>query len=171
MEYRRWKLITVILLGIGLSGLQAQKVYVGERDGLQKGYFLSDIKKMGFSSGKITVFKADGGLDTYTLPDVRNLNFMVVTSFIQDPLPIEKVGALYVFPNPVVDVLNIQLSSPFHSAGRIEIISLEGKLVFAEAMNVNTAVYQVNLSGLTKGLYLCRIKNGLTVETTKIIKQ
>jgi hypothetical protein len=171
MRHKRLKLITVILLGLGLTAVQAQRIYIGEKEGSQTAYFLSDIKKMSFSEGKITVFRADHGLDTYTITDVRNLNFMAVTTVVQDPLPIKKEGAIFVFPNPVVDVLNIELSSPLQSAGRIEIISMEGKLVYAEAIDGNAVVFQVHLSGLAKGLYLCRIKSGLAIETTKIIKQ
>lgn len=171
MGHKRWKLITVILLGIGLSGLQAQRVYVGEKDGLQKAYFLSDIKKMGFSSGKITVFKADGGLDTYTLPDLRNLNFNVITSAVPEPVPMKPTGTLYVFPNPVIDVLNIQLSSPLTSDGRIDIISLDGKLVYTRIIHGYDVIYQIDISGLAGGLYLCRLKSGKAVETAKIIIQ
>jgi hypothetical protein len=171
MRHKRLKLSVLILLVLGLSGLQAQRVYIGVKEGSQTAYFLSDIKKMSFTSGNITVFKADGGLDTYTLPDLLNLNFNIITSVAQEPHPMKTTGTLHVFPNPVNDILNIQLSSPLQSAGRIEIISMEGKLVYSRAINGNAALHLIDISGLARGLYLCRVKSEKAIETAKIIIQ
>jgi len=134
-------------------------------------YFLSDIKRMSFSSGNITLIKRGGDSDTYAITDVRNLNFTVVTSVVQEPLPMKTIGTLHVFPNPVIDVLNIQLPSTLKSPGVLEILSLEGKLVYSHAINSSDDVYQINISGLSKGLYICKINNGLAIETAKFVKQ
>lgn len=55
MRHKRLKLSAVLLLGLGLTGLQAQTMYVKESSGTQTAYTLSNIQKMSFSSGNLTV--------------------------------------------------------------------------------------------------------------------
>src|SRR5690554_5092155 len=59
MRHKRLKLSAVLLLGLGLTGLQAQTMYVKESSGTQTAYALSNIQKMSFSSGNLTVTKTD----------------------------------------------------------------------------------------------------------------
>ena len=55
MGVRRLVISIIIILGLGLTGLQAQKMQILETGGKQSAYFLSDIEKLSFSSGNITV--------------------------------------------------------------------------------------------------------------------
>ena len=48
---------------------------------------------------------------------------------------------------------------------------MEGKLVYTENISSHSAVYQINLSGLPKGIYLCRVNSGKTINTAKFIMQ
>jgi hypothetical protein len=171
MRQKHFKLITLFLLVVGPTGLNAQRVYIGEKEGSQTAYFLSDVKKMVFSTGNIAVHKTDGALEIFTLTDVRNLNFNLITSVEKKHLPLKPTGTFQVFPNPVNDVLNIQLPASLPSAGRIEIISMEGKLVYTENISSHSAVFRINLSGLPKGIYLCRVNSGKTIKTAKFIMQ
>ncbi|MEY3451220.1 MAG: hypothetical protein RL711_1046 [Bacteroidota bacterium] len=49
MRQKRLKLSAVFLLGLGLTGLQAQTMYVKEKSGTQTAYTLSSLRKMTFS--------------------------------------------------------------------------------------------------------------------------
>lgn len=168
MKHKLFKLNALLLLGLGLSGLQAQNMYVKEKSGTQTAYLLSNIRKMSFSSGNITVSKTTGSTDTYALNEVRYLNFKDLNSGIQ---VVEKSNvALLLYPNPVVDVLNIQLSATASQADMIEILSIDGKVVYKQALKSPANIYQVNVSEFPKGLYLCRVKNGTTPQTTKFSK-
>jgi len=42
MKCRKLKLITLLLLGVGLTGLQAQTMYVKENSGTQTAYTLNN---------------------------------------------------------------------------------------------------------------------------------
>ena len=169
MKHKKLKLSTVLLLGLGLTGLQAQTMYVRQTSGTQTPYSLSNIKKMSFSSGNITVSKTIGSPDTYSLSGIRYLNFQDLTTNIATAEKQELVMTLY--PNPVVDVLNLQLSIKSSQACVIEILSMEGRVVYQEKLNQQSDVYQINVSALPKGLYLCKVNNGITTETTKFFKQ
>lgn len=169
MKYKKLKLSAALFLGLGLTGLQAQTIYMKQTSGTQTTYALSNIKKMTFSSGNITVSKTTGNPDTYALSGIRYLNFQVLTANIAT---IEKQeGLMTLYPNPVVDVLNIQLSIKSKQAFVIEILSIEGKVVYQEKLNEQSDIFQKNVSALPKGIYICKVNNGITTETTKFLKQ
>jgi len=169
MKYKTLKLSVAFLFGLGLSGLQAQNMYMKQTNGTQTAYALSNIKKITFSSGNIAVSKTTGSPDNYVLSGIRYLNFQVLTANIAT---LEKQeGLITLYPNPVVDVLNIQLAIKSKQALLIEILSIEGKVVYQEKLTHQNDVYQMNVSSLPKGIYLCKVTNGLTTETTKFLKQ
>lgn len=81
-------------------------------------------------------------------------------------VPVQKVS---VFPNPVRDVMKINLTG-FKGTAELNVIDMTGKLVVQRS--INTATSQLNLSGLPAGMYLVSVKeNGEEVTTMKIVKQ
>ena len=75
MRQKRLKLSAVLLLGLGLTGLQAQTMYVWESNSTQTDYALSNIRKMTFSGGNVTIQKTDNSTGVYGLSGLRYLNF------------------------------------------------------------------------------------------------
>jgi hypothetical protein len=74
-----------------------------------------------------------------------------------------------VYPNPVIDEINITCPSANRGSMQVDFIDMEGKVVLSKtivAANQST----INISNLTKGLYICRLVQGSIVETKKIIK-
>lgn len=74
-----------------------------------------------------------------------------------------------VFPNPVNNVVNIKLTG-FKGKSDVSMFDVNGNVVLhREVSAVNT---QLDISALPAGIYIMRIKNGVTeVKMTKIIKQ
>lgn len=169
MKHKKLKLSAILLLGFGLTGLQAQTMYVRQTIGTQTAYTLSNIKKMSFSSGNITINKIAGSPDTYLLSGLRYLNFQDLTTNIA--MLGKQEGTMTIYPNPVVDLLNIQLSQSINQSYVIEILSIDGREVYKEIINRQDNVYQINVSLLSQGIYFCKINNGIITETTKFIKQ
>lgn len=75
MRHKKLKLSVVFLSGLGLTSIQAQTLYVKETGGTQASYVLSNISKMTFSGGNVTVQKTDNSTAVYALSEVRYLNF------------------------------------------------------------------------------------------------
>jgi len=169
MKNKKLIVSAMLLLGPGLSGLQAQTMDVKAKTGTQTAYMLSNIRKMSFSLGNITVSKTEGSSDTFTLNDIRYLNFQDVSTSIGAYNKPEASTAL--FPNPVVDFINIQLSDEQCRAYVIEILSIDGRVVYQEQTNQQGRVYQINVSTLPKGLYICKLYNCISTQTAKFIKQ
>ena len=168
MRHKRLKLSAVLLLGLGLTGLQAQTMYVKESSGTQTAYTLSSIRKMTFSGGNATVQKTDNSTGVYAMSGLRYLSFEDYTASIEEPI---RVGNAHfsAYPNPVNDVLNIDLTG-VESEGTISILTFEGKLL-QEQKTYGANMVTLNLSQLQQGIYLCRYSNATEIKTVKIIKQ
>jgi hypothetical protein len=166
-------IIFLFLIVLGLTGLTAQTMFVKETNETQTEYILSDVKMMKFSSGNITISKTDGNSDTYALSGLSYLNFIDISTGIVPVASKTEVMKLQVYPNPVADVLSINIQFPKYEnqTGVIEILSIEGKIFYTQMINSQANIYQVNVTSFPKGLYLCKINNGKTIETLKFLKQ
>ena len=164
MRHKKLKLSTALLLGLGLTGLQAQTMYVKQSNGTQTDYSLSNIRKMTFGSGNLAVTKTDNSTGVYALNGMQYLSFSDYTTDVQATK--SETATLQLHPNPVGDVLNIDLPG----AGTIQLLSLDGKVL--ESKQTNTSGITTIATGrLTKGIYICRYSNGQEIKTVKIIKQ
>lgn len=168
MRHKRLKLTGLILLGFGLTGLQAQTMYVRDNSGTQTAYNLSSVQKMTFSEGIVTIQKADNSIDDFSLSDLRYLNFIDLTTGISEPTIIIGNSKLLAYPNPFSDVLNIDLTE-VKGEGIISILTLEGKVVQTQKVSGNSSA-TINLSNIPRGFYICRYSNASTILTVKIIK-
>jgi hypothetical protein len=87
----------------------------------------------------------------------------------------KEVFGMLVFPNPVQDMLRIELTAPFKTAGTIVLRTMTGSIVrttkIALEAGQKTAV-SIDCSGLAVGSYIVRFDNGAyTREETVIIKR
>ena len=93
-----------------------------------------------------------------------------IVTFVGDPEPVSSVEPIMqecnvlVYPNPVIDYVKVQ--SPF-IVDQYSLFDLSGKLLMAS--DVNNHEFDVNVSTLSKGLYLLRLKGDTGVVTKRII--
>lgn len=151
------------------STVSAQTMYVKESSGTQTAYTLSNIQKMSFSSGNLTVTKTDNSSGVFALSDLRYLNFSDVSTDLQENLSV-KSQQLKVYPNPVGDILNIDIAGMSEAEGTLSILNFEGKTMLSRQVN-NEDVLSLDISSLPTGIYLCRYSNAAEIKTVKIIKQ
>jgi len=74
------------------------------------------------------------------------------------------------FPNPAVDVLNVELAIAKSNEVKIELMDLTGKVVTSEGdiSSLNANSYQVDVTDLEKGVYIVKITNGDVITTSKV---
>ena len=99
--------------------------------------------------GKLTVTDKD-----------TSIQVILLVTGIQNPQS-EKI---YVYPNPVLDVLYIHSDKHFF----IEIFDITGKYILREENK-----YEINFSGLKEGIYFLRLKskNNIHIKTFRIVKR
>jgi len=166
MKHKKLKLSAVLLLGLGLTSLQAQdSLYVVEKSGTQTQFALSEIKMLTFPSGNLVVNKKDLSSNTYARVDLRQLNFVEIPNAIN--ILEETENTIVLFPNPVNEEFKISLQNAENT--QIEIIDLQGRIL-QKQISSNANELNVNVTQLTKGLYLCKINNGKTTKTIKFLK-
>lgn len=76
------------------------------------------------------------------------------------------IASLSVYPNPVVDVLNIRSNE---TISMVTIYSMTGQLNRIASVNSNSA--EINLSGLKNGIYFVKIQTANGTATQKVVKK
>ena len=171
MKHKLLKLNAVLLLGLGLTPLQGQTTMnVTTISNTQTNYTLSTIRKMTFpGTGYLSVTKTTASIDNYDLTSLRYLRFTNGLTDIESTFA--NTSYLFLYPNPVVDVLNIQLSETGIQTAIVELLSIDGKVLYKAQINKNNSLHQINISRFQQGIYLCRVNNGTSIKTNKFFKQ
>lgn len=166
------KLSAMLLLGTGLAGLQAQSsMNVKENSGTQTSYTLTGIRQLTFPIGNMLVTKTDGSTNTYTLSSIRYLNFTNLTTAVSQEVNQANSGSV-LFPNPVIDQLQISYESLNAGNVQLEIMDVQGKILYQQTINCQTGTNLaiIPVSQLSVGIYLCRVQSNDKIEINKFIK-
>ncbi len=158
-----------LLCGVGM--LQAQTtLQVQPKAGTLTAYTLSSVRKLTFPvSGSMAVSRVNGASDSYVLSDIRYLKYADLGTGIQ-PAAVSKNG-LRLYPNPVAEVLNIEWQGSGVQTATVELMSVDGKLQYRGEILLAGIARQIAVSHLQKGLYLCRVSDGVRVVTSKFYKR
>lgn len=161
----------MLLLGITVSELNPQNTLnLKEKSGALSSFALNNIKKLTFDAGSITVNKKDGSTNVFNLSNIRYLNFSNATSVVKI---VSNEKKLTIYPNPVTDQLNVQFESSIAEETKIQIIDMQGMLVYQQILSSQSGLNYstIPVVNLKNGLYLCRLQNGDKLETCKFIKR
>lgn len=173
MKHKLLLFSVLLLFGFGLTGLKAQtKLYINQKSGTQTPVTASNIRTLTFAAGQMAVNRTDKSSSTYALSTVLYLSFNDYTTDVQQIVSSQN-SALAVYPNPVADQLQISYETAKAGNVQVEIIDLQGKVLLQQALNSNAGANhaQITVTKLPKGIYLCRVNNGTSIETTKFLKQ
>jgi len=99
-----------------------------------------------------------------------DLNTNSAYSVIVNVQQLESFVVMKAFPMPVQNVLTVQHSAA-NTNGKLEILSVEGRLVKSLSVSVDAQQTTVDFSAIKSGVYLVRLLNNNTIESLKIIKQ
>jgi len=76
-------------------------------------------------------------------------------------------SAVLVYPNPVTDLLNINITNA-HEQTTASLFDNNGKLIYTGVLSNGTNT--INMNKLAKGVYLLKLNNGIEIQNMKIIK-
>lgn len=163
----------ILILFVFVAGqisLQAQTIYVVKTSDTQESFSLENIQKLSFSEGNLNIQKFDNSTNIYALNELRYLNFEdLISGFEDTSLPFTETQFVS-YPNPVSDILNIDLSGFENKSGTLSVLTLEGKVIYMQKTMGDNLV-KIDLRDLAKGIYLCRYSTEKEIKTVKIIKQ
>jgi len=171
MKLKILKLSILLLLGLGITLKAQTKLYVNEKAGTQTAFDLGSIKKLTFPASKMTVTKTDGSAVTYSLSNLRYLNFIAIKTEIK---PIESLSSSYLtlYPNPVTDQL--QITYEMEQAGNVQlkIVDLQGRVSYSQILKSQNGTNHatISVSQLPVGLYIFLLQSETQLETRKFYK-
>lgn len=169
LKKRNW--LIAFLFVVGLPGLYAQTfLNVKEKSGTQTSFALSEINKLIFESGNMAVIKKSAYSSGFGVIDIRYLDFTNITSNgkVVDAMH----NKIRLYPNPVTDLLQIQYESAEAETVLIQIVDLQGKILFQQTIANKSGTNNVYIpfNSFQKGLYLCSLYHRNKLETGKVVK-
>jgi hypothetical protein len=166
------KVIIIILLLLSLTGVYAQNALcLMERSGAQTPISLDNIRKLTFTEGNMTVFKTDGNSSNYKLGNLQYLSFIDQASIISKMISGEK-SCFTVYPNPVVDQLQIRFVSTTYEPVQLTILNMLGVVLHQQTTisQNGTNHILIQVPNLSSGLYICHLQYGIKTESIKFLK-
>ena len=82
----------------------------------------------------------------------------------------EKITESKLFPNPATNTIRVMLNEDAVHINEIQVFDNLGKLNNANARKIDVGVYELNVTGLSKGMYFLRARTASGIKTFKFIK-
>jgi len=106
--------------------------------------------------------KSDFTLGEIAIETISSENFMLTQGFHQPSLGIisineDSYSQISVYPNPAVDIINLELLGFEGNYVNIQILDLSGKLIYSELVAINSEKHQINTSILEIGSYVLEV--------------
>ncbi len=93
---------------------------------------------------------------------------LIVTS--DEPLIEPEALTFSVYPNPVVDVVNLQPGNAFSSRLNVQMYDLQGKVLYQENL-INRATIEIDVSKISSGYFFLRVSDGEKEEVVRLQKR
>lgn len=155
------KLSALLLLGLGLTEIQAQTMLVREADSTVNSYELGNLQKMTFSERNINIHKNDNSTSSYSLDGIH-LSFDDLLTNTRDIKGLGKNLVFTAYPNPCNDILNI---TDLVINGTYFIYNMAGSLIQSDK-----ATSVINVEGLSNGVYFLTMAGENNIQTIKFLK-
>lgn len=162
----------LLLMLLVFTGLQAQKkLYIQAIDGTKSSILLSEIRKVTFPSRTLIVYNNNGNTQSFPFIELRQARFnqwLTGNSILE----LQENNSPKLFPNPVNNQLTLKIGSPSGGSVEVRIQDVQGKTVYTQAGSLLPGNNQLSmeLSFLPRGLYVCRINDGRSIEVHKFLK-
>lgn len=161
MRYRKLKLSAALLLGFGLTGLQAQtSVNAIGGDATGSGGSVS------YSVGQV-VYTTNNGTNGSVVEGVQQPYEILVVTAIKEAKDINLSVSAY--PNPTTDYLTLEVKEFEHANLSFQLYNITGKLLQSKKITGNQT--SIVMSNLAPAMYFVKvIQDNKEVKTFKVIK-
>lgn len=109
--------------------------------------------------------------------DLWNVNHLVITedtgTTVNGIIPVPLVTGVSVYPNPVNNVLNMQLNNAHAGNCTVSVYNISGQLISIEKMELNEGAdnQSINTAAWAPGIYLVSLQTGNTRHQFRVVKQ
>jgi len=166
------KKILKMALFIALSGnfllLSGQSTCFLLTNGTQVCHAINSISTIRILNGNLTIQFTQQTNVSYPLDEIRK---MIFTPGTNNQVVQPQTTQMRVYPNPVGDILTIEIPESSRGTGSIEIYSMDGRLIQTLRSSMVNSTTQINVSSLSQGVYICRIRTGNQTSSIQFVKQ
>jgi hypothetical protein len=161
MKYKKFKLSAVLLLGLGLTGLQAQESVTATG-----GNASGSGGSVSYSVGQV-VYTTNTGTNGSVAQGVQQPFEISVVTAIEEAKGINLSVSAY--PNPTTDYLTLEVLAFQLSTFHFQLYDMNGKLLQSEKITSNQT--SIVMSNLVPATYFVKVtERNKEVKTFKIIK-
>jgi hypothetical protein len=164
-------LLACFLIILCLPSATAQTFVINEKNGNKNAFSIEKIRKISFSSGTVHVSKLLGSDFALPISAISKLAFSDETIINELKEQARGFEQLLIFPNPVEEMLNIDIAPSLNPFGNLVIQTIDGKPIIRQRISAQNNYIQLDVSTLPSGLYLCHYNNGREVFMQKFIKK
>lgn len=144
--------------------IETREVFSCVQDGFD--YYIASGTTNLLPDGRL-LFVAGMKPDNFTM---SNKACIVTVPSYQTSIPkLPENNKISLYPNPVKDILQIDLQGFNTSKASIDIINIDGKILKTQAINNNTKV-KIDMSNFAEGVYFCRFNNGVETQSLRVVK-
>ncbi len=135
-------------------------------------FYRNVLKNLGVQNGQSATFKWT--VEATSGPEKRRATSSHVITFVQGSfIGIDENEAekrFKVYPNPAKDVIMLQNVSINDEEINVQIVSITGQVLYAQAFNINGVEEQgISVSGIAKGMYLLKVSRDGVEEVHRIM--
>jgi hypothetical protein len=105
-----------------------------------------------------------------TDPGIAGVEILTEEAVVAPKAKKEIITKDLVYPNPASNTIRLQLTEDVVNINEIQVLSAMGKVNKTSARKIDDGVYELNISGLTKGLYFIRSRTPGGIKTLKFVK-
>lgn len=140
---------SIIFLSISQEAINIEPSVVTGCGGSLQGYSMISLK-------------TDFTLGDIAIETISSENFMLTQGFHQPSLGIisineDSYSEISVYPNPTVDIINLELLGFEGNYVNVQILDLSGRLIYSELATINSEKHQINTSILDIGSYVLEV--------------
>lgn len=168
MKKKILKLVLLIALSGNFLHLSGQSTCILLTNGTQECHAINAISTIRVLNGNLTIQFSQQTNTSYPLNEIRK---MIFTTGTINQVRQSQPSPMRIYPNPVSDILTIEIPEQTRGNGTIEIYSMEGRLVQSFRTTMVNSTTQINVSRLSQGVYICRIRNGNQTSSIQFVKQ
>ena len=156
--------ITALAASFFLSNsiAEEQKFVVKFKNGTENERPLSNVQRITFNAGSMSIVLKNGGADPVSLSDVQKILFSQNTGSEVEEITNDAISLVSVYPNPVQDLLFVEGVA---ENVIIRVFNTRGALF--QTVIAKEKVVQLNVSTLPQGMYLLQAGN----QVVKFIKK
>lgn len=169
MKKQKKSFILLFSLGIFCSSIFAQTTFYVVNGGSSTAFTLKNARKIVISSNDMTVVNNDATQSVFSYENMNYLSFVMpsIATGLPDNI-IDFSSQIKVYPTIVKDVININFACNRKSV--VSIINISGQIVAKQNFQGENIV-SINLSRLTRGMYVCKVQQEGKTTSVKIIKE